>query len=62
MQLLLDTHILIWFINGDRQLTEDIKASIKNLYNQCYVSMASIWEIAIKARLGKLDLNISSIH
>ena len=59
MQLLLDTHILIWFINGDKQLDEDTKASIKNLNNQCYLSMASIWEIAIKIRLGKLDINIS---
>ena len=53
MQLLLDTHILIWFINGDNQLDEDTKASIKNLNNQCYLSMASIWEISIKIRLGK---------
>ena len=59
MQLLLDTHILIWFINGDVQLTEDLRGNIKNLKNQCYVSIASIWEIAIKTRLGKLNLNIS---
>ncbi len=59
MQLLLDTHILIWFLNGDNQLTEEIKNSIKNLDNKCYVSMASIWEIAIKTTLGKLNINIS---
>jgi PIN domain nuclease of toxin-antitoxin system len=59
MQLLLDTHILIWFINGDKQLDEDVKTNIKNLNNQCYFSMASIWEIAIKTRLEKLDINIS---
>jgi PIN domain nuclease of toxin-antitoxin system len=29
MQLLLDTHILIWFINGDKQLDEDVKTNIK---------------------------------
>ena len=59
MQLLLDTHILIWFINGDEQLDENTKTSIKNINNQCYISMASIWEIAIKTKLGKLDINIS---
>ena len=59
MQLLLDTHILIWFINGESQLPEEAKKHIKNLNNQCYISMASIWEIAIKSALGKLQLNIS---
>ncbi len=59
MHLLLDTHILIWFLNGDNHLTEETKKSIKNLDNKCYVSMASIWEIAIKTTLGKLNINIS---
>ena len=62
MQLLLDTHILIWFIDGDNQLTEEARIKIKKLHNQCYVSMAGIWEIAIKSALGKLQLNIPSIH
>ncbi len=35
MQLLLDTHILIWFINGDNQLTEESRIKIKKLHNQC---------------------------
>ncbi len=59
MLLLLDTHILIWFITGDNSLKNEFKEAVVNLNNQCFVSMASIWEIAIKTRLGKLDLNIS---
>jgi PIN domain nuclease of toxin-antitoxin system len=57
MNLLLDTHSLIWFINGDDQLPEKSIKLIKNIDNKCFVSIGSIWEIAIKFSLGKLDLN-----
>lgn len=57
MDLLLDTHALIWFINGDNQLPEKSIKLIRNLENKCFVSVASIWEIAIKLSLGKLNLN-----
>jgi len=57
MNLLLDTHALIWFINGDDQLPEKSIKLIKNIENKCLVSIASIWEIAIKLSLGKLDLH-----
>lgn len=58
MQLLLDTHVLIWFINGDAALSSRLQTAIRNIENKCYVSIASIWEIAIKKSLGKLQLNI----
>jgi PIN domain nuclease of toxin-antitoxin system len=57
MDLLLDTHALIWFINGDNQLPNKAVKIIKDLNSKCFVSIASIWEIAIKISLGKLDLN-----
>ncbi len=57
MDILLDTHALIWFINGDKQLPEKSINLIKNLKTNCFVSIASIWEIAIKLSLGKLELN-----
>jgi len=57
MNLLLDTHALIWFINGDNQLPDKSIKLICNLETKCFVSIASIWEIAIKFSLGKLDLN-----
>ncbi|WP_025145361.1 type II toxin-antitoxin system VapC family toxin [Pedobacter jeongneungensis] len=57
MQFLLDTHTFIWFINGDSSLPNKIIDEIKNLKNQCFISIASIWEIAIKCKLNKLSLN-----
>ena len=57
MELLLDTHALIWFLNGDKQLPEKSIKLINNLNFRCHVSIASIWEIAIKLSLKKLELN-----
>ena len=57
MEFLLDTHALIWFMNADNRLTQSSKLIIQNSENKCYVSIASIWEIAIKISLNKLDLN-----
>jgi PIN domain nuclease of toxin-antitoxin system len=56
MQLLLDTHTLIWFINGDKSLPPNVIAIIENTSNKCYVSIASVLEIAIKLTLNKLSL------
>ena len=57
MPLLLDTHTLIWFINGDSySLPVKVINKIKNLDNQCFISIASLWEIAIKIKLDKLSL------
>ena len=56
MDLILDTHALIWFINGDQQLPGKSIQLIQNLENKCFISIASIWEIAIKLSLGKLEL------
>lgn len=56
MSYLLDTHTFIWFINGDSSLPEKVINEIKNLNNQCFISIASIWEIAIKSKLNKLSI------
>ncbi|HEX8376361.1 MAG TPA: type II toxin-antitoxin system VapC family toxin [Pedobacter sp.] len=56
MQLLLDTHTFIWFINGDNLLPDEVIGNIKNLKNKCFISIASIWEISIKSSLNKLKL------
>jgi PIN domain nuclease of toxin-antitoxin system len=56
MNFLLDTHTFIWFINGDMSLSDKVIAKIKNVENQCFFSIASIWEIAIKMKLNKLQL------
>ncbi|MBD0331752.1 MAG: type II toxin-antitoxin system VapC family toxin [Chitinophagaceae bacterium] len=56
MDLLLDTHPFIWFLNGDEQLPANLKNIIADITNKCFLSIASLWEIAIKSSLGKLEL------
>ena len=52
---LLDTHVVIWFFNGDNALSETAKQIILNPSNMKYLSIASVWELAIKIGLGKLE-------
>ena len=55
MDLLLDTHTLIWFLDGDEtRLSAKAKSLISDPANVSYVSMATLWEMAIKIRLGTL--------
>ncbi len=56
MNLLIDTHALIWFLNGDNLISDNAKAAIENTDNIKIVSIASIWEIAIKISLNRLSL------
>lgn len=53
MRLLLDTHIYLWAVSADPLLSPETRRAIESA-DAVYVSAASIWEIAIKARLGKL--------
>lgn len=61
--LLLDTHALLWFLNGDEQLSSNSQDAILNPLNRKYISIVSLWEIAIKISLKKLhfDGNIAEI-
>lgn len=54
MRLLLDTHALLWWLDGDRRLSPKARRAIANASNTILVSAASAWEITTKARLGKL--------
>ncbi len=56
MKLLLDTHALIWFLDDDPALSAAAKLAIENPGNQKLVSMATCWEMSIKAGLNKLKL------
>jgi PIN domain nuclease of toxin-antitoxin system len=56
MTLLLDTHAFLWFCQDDPQLSATAKTLIEDPANRKLVSIASCWEIAIKAGLGKLTL------
>ncbi len=57
MNLLIDTHALIWFITDNDKLPLKTKQIIENKDNICYVSIATYWEIGIKNSIGRLDLN-----
>lgn len=56
MNLLLDTHAFLWFIAGDERLSTNARSAIELMENDCFVSAASLWEIAIKTSLGRLTL------
>jgi PIN domain nuclease of toxin-antitoxin system len=55
MRLLLDTHILLWVLEADPHLSSKASELIRNTENEVFVSTASLFEIAIKIKLGKLD-------
>lgn len=57
MRLLLDTHIFIWFLEGNLLLAKSRRQIIAAANNEVFVSIASLWEIAIKISLGKLTLS-----
>ncbi|MFL6276505.1 MAG: type II toxin-antitoxin system VapC family toxin [Blastocatellia bacterium] len=56
MNLLLDTHIFLWYISGDTKLADGTKNTISNPANEVYLSVVSLWEAIIKYGLGKLPL------
>lgn len=57
MQLLLDTHAFLWWIDDAPALSKKARAAIGKAGNECFVSLASCWEMAIKSSLGKLTLS-----
>ncbi len=58
MRLLLDTHALLWFCDGSSMLSIPARQAMEDATNQCYVSHASAWEIAIQLSLRKLKLDV----
>jgi PIN domain nuclease of toxin-antitoxin system len=56
MRLLADTHTFLWFVEGDPQLSPEARRLLEDPNNEILISMASIWEMAIKVSIGKLTL------
>ncbi len=56
MKILLDTHVYIWFAEGDRRLGKTLETELESPENQLFLSIVSIWEMAIKIQLNKLNL------
>jgi PIN domain nuclease of toxin-antitoxin system len=57
MRLLLDTHVLLWWQGDDPRLGSRVRALIADPDHQTVISWASLWEISIKYRKGKLDVS-----
>lgn len=59
MRILIDTHILIWYLNGDENLAPHLRQIIEDPNNTPVISTVSLWEIAIKIGAKRLSLDIS---
>lgn len=57
MNYLIDTHILLWLLDDESAIPASTLTQVKDPANQVFVSMATIWEIAIKRSLGKLIIS-----
>lgn len=55
-KFLLDTHTFIWWVEDSPDLSVKAREIIAEIDNECYLSLASCWEMAIKSSLGKLQL------
>ena len=58
MNLLLDTHVLLWAAGASRQLPDDVRTLLEDPGNELFFSAASLWEIAIKNGLGREELSV----
>ena len=59
MNYLIDTHILLWMMLEPNKLSEKVKSVLVNYSNTIYVSQVSLWEMAVKIKIGKLDIKMS---
>lgn len=55
-RLLLDTHVFLWWVTNDANLTATARRAIADANHECSLSLVSCWEMAIKSSLGKLRL------
>ncbi len=61
MKLLLDTHVLLWGLTDDFRLGVNARHLIVDPANEVLVSVVSLWEIAVKIRVGKIDADVAEI-
>lgn len=61
MRLLLDTHVLIWWLTADRKLSKAVSSLLASKDSDVAVSAAAIWEIAIKRGLGRIDIDMGEL-
>ena len=61
MRLLLDTHVLLWWLMGDRRLPKGVAKALAAPENDVAVSAATLWEIVIKHMLGRIDVDLDEL-
>lgn len=61
MKILLDTHILLWWLAGDKRLSQSSIQQIENPQYQIFISVVSFWEMAIKIEKGKLRVDLEMV-
>jgi PIN domain nuclease of toxin-antitoxin system len=59
MKFLIDAHVLIWYLDGNKKLRDKTRDLINNDENVVVISVASLWEFAIKINLKKINTKIS---
>ncbi len=62
MNLLLDTHAFLWFIKGSDRLSERARRLIEDQRNARHLSVGSLWEMAIKVSMGRLEVPLPFTH
>ena len=56
MRLLIDSHALLWILSSPQQLSAHARSALGDPANERFVSVAALWEIAIKVSVGKLSI------
>lgn len=60
MRVLLDTHVLLWALNGDPRLSTGTRDALSDRSNEVWFSPVNVWEAAIKASLGRSDFQVDA--
>ncbi len=61
-RLLLDTHLVLWWLNGDPRLPQQVMERVQAEQAEVFVSQASLWEMAIKASIGRLQVDLLELE
>jgi PIN domain nuclease of toxin-antitoxin system len=61
-RLLLDTQLVLWWLSGDPRLPEPVVARVQAAEAEVFVSQASLWEMAIKVSLGRLQVDLPELE
>ena len=61
-RLLLDTHLLLWWLNGDARLPQAVIERVQAPQAEIFISQASLWEMAIKVSIGRLEVDLQELE